>query len=179
MEFLYGVLQLCFNRSYKMLTQERLKELLSYNKTTGIFTRLTDNKRGRHIGDVAGNHHSDGYIYIYVDGETYAAHRLAWLYVHGQWPIGDLDHKYGQEAGNGIDNLREATHKTNMQNERRPRSNNKSGFLGVHWRKERQRWVAQLRVNGKSLRFGSFKTAEEAHSAYLAAKRKYHDGCLI
>lgn len=162
-----------------MLTANRLRELLKYDSHTGIFTRRTDNGRGMKVGDIAGSKHPDGYIYIYVDGANYAAHRLAWLYVHGRWPVGDLDHKHGKSAGNGITNLREATKKMNMQNERGPRSTNVSGYLGVHWRKDRKKWVAQLMVNGKHRRFGSFSTPEEAHAAYLAAKRMYHSGCTI
>lgn len=162
-----------------MLTQQRLKNLLRYNPIPGIFTRLTDNSRGMKIGDIAGSKHSDGYIYIFVGGRNYAAHRLAWLYVHGEFPAGDLDHIHGKEAGNGIKNLREATKKINMQNERRARRNNKSGFLGVHWRKDRRRWVATIRVEKKHIRLGSFATPEEAHAAYINGKRKYHPGCTI
>lgn len=162
-----------------MLTSDRLKAFLKYNPKTGIFTRRTDNGRGMKVGDESGSKHSDGYIYIYVDGANYAAHRLAWLYVHGRWPAGDLDHKHGKAAGNGIDNLREATKTLNMQNERKARSSNVSGYLGVHWRKERKKWVAQLTINGKHRRFGSFDTPEEAHAAYLAAKRLHHSGCTI
>lgn len=161
-----------------MLTHERLRELLDYNERTGIFKRRTDNGRGMRIGDVAGSLHGSGYWFIYVDGRNYSAHRLAWLYVHGRWPAGDLDHKHGKEAGNGIDNLREATKQENMQNERAARKNNKCGLLGVHWRKDRGTWVAGIRVDGKLLRLGTFKTPEAAHAAYVAAKRKYHPGFL-
>jgi hypothetical protein len=161
------------------LTQERLKELLHYNRKTGVFTRLTDNGRGCHVGDIAGSHHRDGYIYIYVDGRNYAAHRLAWLYVRGRWPVGDLDHVHGQEVGNGIKNLREVPEQWNTQNERHPRRNNKSGFLGVYTRYDRDGYHAQLRINGKQCCLGIFDTAEEAYAAYVEAKRLYHAGCTI
>jgi hypothetical protein len=163
----------------RTLTQKRLKELLHYDPVSGVFTRLTDNRRGSRVGDIAGSHHHDGYIYIYVDGANYAAHRLAWLYVHGRWPFVDVDHKHGKEAGNGIENLREATEKLNAQNERNARISSKSGLLGAYWSKSHKGWCAGITVARRKKWLGVFGTPEEAHAAYVEAKRKLHDGCMI
>jgi hypothetical protein len=161
------------------LTQERLKEILHYNPKTGVFTWRVDKGWRAKAGNVAGSTMPDGYRAIRIDFIRYESHRLAWLYVHGVWPSGEIDHKHGKEAGDGIDNLRDVTTLVNRQNERAPRPHNKSGFLGVHWDKEKKKWHAAIRVGGKKKHLGRFETAEEASAAYLAAKRKYHPGCTI
>ena len=73
------------------LTSSRLREVVSYDPDTGIFRRLT--KWGsQNIGDIPGTQSPQGYWYIGIDGRAHPAHRLAWLYVHGSWPNGDIDH---------------------------------------------------------------------------------------
>ena len=161
------------------LTHERLKALLNYNPETGIFTRLISSSPNAKVGETVGTRHRTGYEYAMIDYETFAMHRLAWFYFYAVMPTYDIDHINGNKVDNRISNLRDVEAKTNAQNEIRARKNNKSGYLGVHFRKERNKWVAQLRVNGKHRRFGSFNTPEEAHQAYLEAKRLYHVGCTI
>jgi hypothetical protein len=161
------------------LTAQRLRELLHYDPETGLLTRLTDNKRGRRIGDEAGSLHASGSKEVMVDGINYRYHRVAWLHFHGVWPTFDIDHINGNKADNRISNLRDVPEDINMQNERRVRKNNKSGFMGVHWRADRSSWVASIRVNGKSIRLGSFATAEEAEAAYIAGKRLHHPGFTL
>lgn len=161
------------------LTAQRLREVLLYNPETGVFTRLVGNGRNVKAGDIAGNTHRTGYRHVMVDSKAYAAHRLAWLYVHGVWPSGDIDHMNGDPADNRIENLRDVPERYNMQNERRPRKSSTSGFMGVRWREERQCWVAELRIDGKRRRLGAFKSPEDAHAAYLEAKRKHHPGFLL
>jgi hypothetical protein len=161
------------------LTHDRLKALVDYNPDTGIFTRLIATSPNTKVGEKVGTRHRTGYEYAMLDYETFATHRLAWFYVYGVMPTYDIDHINGDKTNNRISNLRDVKFKTNMQNEVKARKTNKSGYLGVHWRKERCKWVAQLMVNGKHKRFGSFDTPEQAYKAYLEAKRKYHDGCTI
>ena len=159
------------------LTASRLHQLLRYYPHTGIFTRLTDNGRGCRVGDVAGTlHKRSGYINMYVDGATYTAARLAWLYMTGHHPAHDMDHINGVTTDNRWCNLRDVPVQINMQNTRRANKNNVSGLMGVHWRADRATWTSQLRVDGKSKRLGSFKTPEEAHAAYIKAKRIHHVG---
>ena len=161
------------------LTAERLRELLAYDPETGIFTRLTDNRRGNRIGDVVGTRCKLGYLWTYLDGRQYTLGRLAWLYVTGEWPEHEIDHINGEKTNNRFANLRDACRQTNMQNEHRARSNSSTGYAGVSFRKERGKYIATIdKGDGtrKRIRLGSFYNPVDAHNAYLEAKRKYHPG---
>lgn len=162
------------------LTAERLRELLHYDPETGVFTWRV--RRGMAVaGSVAGNLNRNGYVNIFVDGRQYKAHRLAWLFVYGEFPSADIDHINGVRNDNRIFNLRDVTTSVNMMNQRRARSDNKLGLLGVHVRtpekphyKISKPYRAIIYVSGKSVSVGDFATAEEAHAAYLEAKRRLH-----
>jgi len=117
---------------------------------------------------------SGGYLQIYIDRRPYLAHRLAWLYVHGEWPgSGYIDHVNGNKLDNRLNNLREATNGQNMQNQVRPHKNNRSGYLGVS--RSRDRYVAQIRKNNKTYHLGVFDTPEDAHARYLHEKQRLHE----
>ena len=157
-----------------MLTQERLKELLHYDAERGVFTWLV-NLRGRsaRVGGVAGCRDGRGYGVIRIDGVLHRAHRLVWLYVHGQWPTHEVDHINGVRDDNRLVNLREATSTQNHQN-RALSDTNTSGYLGVYWHKARQKWLARIAVNRKTHFLGRFDNPEEAAAAYVEAKRRLH-----
>jgi hypothetical protein len=148
------------------LTSERLRQVLAYDPATGIFV-WRNKPRGRDR-TIAGTQTSHGYIQISVDGKLYPAHRLAWLYVHGAWPKGEIDHIDGARANNAATNLRDATHSQNLANQKLSLANT-SGFKGVCFNKERNRWVAYIKVLGRRRHLGRFKTPEAAHEAYRQA----------
>lgn len=156
------------------VTPQRLKEILHYDKDTGVFTWLISPARRSKKGDIAGTLHR-GYVEISILHKKYSAHRLAWLYMTGAWPLEEIDHKNGIPSDNRFDNLREADRYINCQNLRS--SKGKNALLGVYPRSKK--FFAAIRVNGKSVHLGSFDTQELAHSAYLDAKRKHHSGCTI
>jgi hypothetical protein len=158
-----------------MLTQARLHELLSYDPETGIMTRRV-NKGHIKAGQVAGNP-TRGYLQLMIDGHMTFVHRFIWLYVYGKWPDGNIDHIDGNRSNNRLSNLRDVSQAMNIQNERKPRSNNKSGFLGV--KANRGLWKAEISIDGKTKFLGRFKTPEEAHQVYVEAKRKLHPGCTL
>lgn len=160
------------------LTASRLREVLRYDPETGVFHRLTDGG-GVKAGSVAGCVQRVGYVVIRIDDVLYYAHRLAWLYVTGSWPEDIVDHMDGNRANNRIKNLREASPKVNAQNVRRAQKNNKSGLLGVSWSKADKCWKAQIYSNGKGKCIGYFRTASEAHDAYVKEKREQHEGCTL
>lgn len=147
-----------------MLTQSRLQHILHYDPITGVFTWKI--ARGRYAGikSVAGYTNSNGYCLISVDGKRLRAHRLAWLYVFGRWPVADIDHVNGDRADNRFANLREATRSQNLANKDKSR-NNRSGVKGVHVHYD-GRFRAQIRKDGQKFHLGVFATAEQAHAAY-------------
>lgn len=157
------------------LTVTRLRDLLDYNPDTGVFTwRRRPNRNGERLaGSVAGTLHASGYRKIGLDGRVYWAHRLAWFYIHAQWPADTIDHRDGDRGNNAYANLRDVSHAVNLQNRHDSRCS-RSGFLGVT--AKRNRWRATLRVGGVTHRLGTFATPEQAHEAYLAAKRRLHPG---
>lgn len=149
------------------LTVERLKEVLRYNKRTGIFTRLIALKKNL-IGQPAGYSHGDGYIAISVDGKKYLAHRLAWFYITNKWPPNEIDHKNRNRSDNRWSNLRLATHSQNQANS--PARN--TNFLGI--KGVRLHWTGKFEARYKQKHLGHFKTAELAQLAYHEAVKKEH-----
>lgn len=156
-----------------MLTQERLKELLDYDPETGVFT-WRGNKTGaqgrRTAGSASGN-----YYRITVDGKSYRAHWLAWLWMKGEFPKPFMDHVDGNKQNNKWSNLRLATKSQNMAN-RGAQKNTTSGLKGV-WPYHAgasygKPWQAGIAHEGKKYHLGHFETAQEAHEAYKAAAQK-------
>ena len=152
-----------------MITAEELREQLDYDPETGVFTRRVTMSNRIKIGDVAGSLSDEGYLRFRVGNKIYSAHRLAWLYVYGVWPMKDIDHVNGARNDNRIANLREATRAENVQNAKK-RSGARCRLKGVHMRKHR--FCAQIKVNKKSVFLGIYDTEEEAHAAYVAAAEK-------
>jgi hypothetical protein len=154
----------------KLITQNELRQLLSYDHETGIM-RWIVRRKGVKLGAVAGCHDYDGYRLIKVNQRYYKAHRLAWLYVHGEWPNGIIDHINGNPDDNRITNLREADASRNAFNQG-PRANGSSGYKGVH--RQRNKWRATIQVNGRKTVLGLFDCPEEAAAVYAEAARRLH-----
>lgn len=158
------------------LPAARVRELLHYDKATGRFTWLVS-RPGAPAGSEAGTINNNGYRLIAVDGVRYRAHRLAWLWVKGVWPAGEIDHRNTKRSDNRWRNLRQATFEHNQQNRRRALRTNRLGLLGVS--KAGCRFRATIFYGGKDRHLGTFDTAAEAHAAYVAAKRQHHPGCTL
>lgn len=159
---------LCYNNRMP-LTRERLLEVLEYNQETGVFVRRISTNNNSKVGDVAGSHDTQGRIQIRIDGKFYSAHRLAWFYVHGEWPPQQIDHINMVRDDNRIANLRLANNAQNKANAAL-RPDNRSGFKGVTNKDGRYR--ARIRIEGRLHSLGYFATPEEAHEAYKRAARK-------
>ena len=153
-----------------MLTQSRLKELFDYFPDTGIFVRKV-NRAATKKGDITGCL-SQGYYRIRIDRVLYLSHRLAWLYVYGDMPE-FVDHINRITTDNRIANLRSVTKSQNQQNHGIAK-HNKSGYVGVSWDKERNKWFACIRYNKKTIPLGRYADVEMAHKAYQQAASKYH-----
>ncbi len=168
------------NRKAGELTAEELRKLLSYDAETGVFTRRVDcGGIGGRAGSVAGTMNDQGYVLVSVKSHQYRAHRLAWLYVTGQWPTGEIDHKNADRSDNRWENLRDVSTTVNAQNKRRAQRNSKTGLLGACWAMRDKTFIARIKVDGRYRSLGSFESAEQAHAAYVEAKRRLHVGCTI
>ena len=148
------------------LTEARLKEVLHYDPENGIFS-WSENRKKCSKGALAGSVRSDGYVTIRIDYHRYYAHRIAWLYMTGQFPAMEIDHKDGNPSNNVWSNLREATPRQNMQN-RPAQQNNKVGLKGVR-KSGRDRYHAMIKTQSGSKYLGTFGSAEAAHEAYKCA----------
>jgi hypothetical protein len=157
-----------------LLDANRLRKLFNYNPQTGTFTRLfaTKGKGGaKPIGSTAGFAAPDGRFYVDIEGRRYAAHRLAWLYMTGEWPT-EVDHKNRDPLDNRWANLRLATRSQNNANTGLKRHNT-SGLKGVSFDRQRGLWKAQICVDKKRMTLGRFPTAEQAADAYAQAARAH------
>jgi len=153
------------------LTAAEVRRLLRYEPDTGIFFWKIDTKNTA-AGDLAGCRQSRGYWHIKINRRLYMAHRLAWLYVTGEWPLGHVDHINGNRSDNCFANLRIATNSENVRNSKL-RKNNACGYKGVHYKKHINKFVAQINVGGRVCHLGVFKTAPEAHAAYWEAAKQH------
>jgi hypothetical protein len=154
----------------------RLRYLLDYDTETGLFVwagRSPAPNGKRAAGCAAGTLNNNGYVSIKIDQSSYKAHRLAWLWVTGEWPDGEIDHRNGVRSDNRFSNLRVASKSQNQQN-RKLNSNNKSGYAGVSWFADTGQWVANIMADGCQKYLGLFDTAEEASARYLEAKAALH-----
>jgi hypothetical protein len=131
-------------------------------------------------GSVAGYVNSNGYMVVGLLGEKYRLHRLAWLLMHGHWPVGTIDHINCDRGDNRLCNLRNVSQAVNMQNKREPTISNTSGYLGVYWSARRGGFMASVSVgNRKQKRRGPYRTPERAFDAYVDLKRMHHEGCTL
>lgn len=153
--------------SRKPLTAERLRELLHYDQETGLFTWRVPRKGTGGMGSAAGRVNSgNGYVDICVDYRRYLAHRLAWLYMTGEWPKNDVDHRDRVRTNNAWSNLRAATRSQNLANA----SKHKDGaapFKGIQ--RAGKAWQATIMVRGVRKCLGTYATPEKAAEAYRHA----------
>jgi hypothetical protein len=163
------------------LTSEQLREMLHYDPDLGWFMWLAPlNVNQKKPGDIAGCLNSRGYHVIGIAGKILRANRAAWCYVTGEWPEHEIDHEDRNLANNRWNNLRPATHKQNMENVQR-RSDNKSGYRGVHFDKESRKWRASIRHHRRLINIGRFETPELAWNARVEKARElftHSEECL-
>lgn len=160
----------CFKAKVAM-DSEILKQLVLYDENTGkLLWRHGCGKRVQ--GAKVGVPDDKGYLRVSFFGRKYQVHRLIWLYVHGYYPCGIIDHIDGDPNNNRIDNLREGTQSQNCSNSRRS-VRNTSGYKGVSLHHNKL-WRAYVTTKGKTHWLGYFKTKEEAFSARVAAANRLH-----
>jgi len=162
-------------RKYKPLPPlEELKEYLDYNPDTGILTWIKQPINTVEVGQEAGSKNSKGYIEIKFKGERYLAHRIAYYMYHGVDPLENLvDHEYGGESNNKINNLRLASNSQNQMNHINLRSDNTSGVTGVSWAKDKKKWHSTICRDGVHINLGHFTNKEDAIQARKEGEKKY------
>jgi hypothetical protein len=146
------------------MTQEYLKSKLSYDKMSGIFKWLNSGKK-------AGTVNTNGYLVITIDGKKHKAHRLAFFYENGYMPK-LIDHIDRNKLNNSIINLRDTTSSINQYNTSLQK-NNSSGIKGVYFRKSKNKFIAQIKLDKKNIHLGYFDNIEEASKARKLAELKY------
>lgn len=153
-------------RLCESLTAEQVRNTLSYDPDTGIFTRQ-DRNTGKPMGYL-----SNGYIRITIYYSQFLAHRLAWVLMTGEWPSHEIDHIDGNRSNNVWSNLRSATHSENQKN--LPKHAKKIGLKGAHWHKASKKWIGRIMSDGVTYNLGLFDTPEAAHAAYVEAATRLH-----
>lgn len=163
-----------------MTIEQELVAAFRYNPATGELRWSPDKgPRGRR-GVIAGTLNGvTGYLQVSYRGRKYKIHRLAWLLYYGKWPDNTVDHDNQIKTDNRIENLKDVTQAENNKNMRRWREGkliprySESGEVGVHYRKDRHRWRARIKVDSKYVCLGCFSTKEEAVEARVNAERLY------
>lgn len=151
---------------------EEIDRVFAYDKDTGFITRKIRTARCTTVGEVAGHTNSQGYVILKYLGQSFKAHRIAWLLHHKVWPVHDIDHIDGNKANNSINNLRDVTRQLNCLNTS-TKSKNTSGYRGVSL--HNNKWRARIMLEGKSTIIGSYDTPEEASIAYQNFKKTIHE----
>ena len=116
--------------------------------------------------------HGGVYPNVWIKKVPYLAHRIVFALVFGKIPR-IIDHIDRDKSNFKIDNLREVTKSQNEWN-RPKRSDNTSGYKGVWYHKQRNKWAAEITFQGKSRKLGLFLTPELAADAYNSEAKKLH-----
>lgn len=160
------------------LDHAALLAMLHYDPETGIFIwRTREDARpqwnARYAGKVAGYARTATggrqYWSVRIYDWPFHAHRLAYFYMTGLWPLAEVDHIDNDGLNNRWANLRDATKSQNGANRGASR-NNKAGLKGVTFKNGKFR--ACIFVDGRQRFLGNFDTAEAAHDAYARAARE-------
>lgn len=161
------------------ITQERLRSLLHYSPETGVFTRLRS-RRGDAVGKVTGCvDKATGYVKIHIEGFLYLAHRLAWIYMHGDCEGMMVDHINMDRADNRIENLRLVNNSQNMHNRLATKAS-KTGYKGVYITPSTGRFTTKIKIGKKPVSLGTYATPELAYEAYKkAAAELLPDYCRV
>ncbi len=154
------------------LTAERLREVFHYSPETGALTRLVRTAFHTRVGEIAGWTNTDGYRHVRIDRVVYKVHRIAFLYMTGEWPKDAVDHIDGDRANNKWSNLRPATSSQNQANSRANKSSSLPKGVRLYRKNSPRPFGTSIRCNGRIHWLGYFATADEAAAAYIAKAKE-------
>lgn len=156
----------------KVVTADIVRSMFFYDPQTGAFCRRRP-LQGHRVTKPCGFYDKDGYLRLKVNYAVHPAHRLAWLYVYGEWPDGYIDHINRIKSDNRIANLRVVDAVGNSHNCYKALSNSSTGLRGVS--PHRGKFRASIMAHGIRYQLGEFDSAREAHRVYLEAKERMHN----
>ena len=154
---------------------EVLQSLLTYDPSTGILAWKPNlpYAKQRQAGKPAGTMSKGGYLRTSIGRRMYANNRIAWKMHYGTDPVGVVDHEDGDKLNNRIANMRDASQGKNTYNQVR-RVDNTTGYKGVVFNRQRQRFTANLKVNGVAIKRRFFETPEAANDFVRAERERLH-----
>jgi hypothetical protein len=150
---------------------ELCDKYLDYNSSTGVIRNKINRGPKSMKGTIAGTLRPDGYLSIFLSGNRYLSHRLAYLIFHKKMPQ-LVDHINQNKSDNSINNLRGCGYSENHYN-CGARVRNKSSYKGVHLIKSSGKWSVSLQVNKKKMHFGRFNCKHCAAKAWNTAARMH------
>lgn len=146
---------------------EELRDTFKYHPDGYLIRKKNGKPCGQHANT------RDGYAQVKAGGKKLYAHRIIYAIVHGETPAGEIDHIDGDRMNNRIENLRDVPKLENQHN-RKNHKDNSSGFPGVRWHNQAQKWQVQICVNYRVIYLGLFDDIKDAVQARRIAKIKYH-----
>ena len=166
-------------KTKKLPSLDLLNYLFELDTNSGLLIRKVRSGNQKE-GQIAGSKNHKGYLQVSIKIDeriTYYLHRIIWKMHYKTEPPEIIDHKDQNKLNNRIDNLREATKEQNQQN-RVKNKNNTSGVKGVFWDKTKNKWLVQIRANGKANHLGRYSDKSEAISvakeAYLLLHTEFN-----
>lgn len=156
------------------MDKKLLDELFNYDELSGIVTWKKSRSPRIKLGTQVKYKNKFGYIQVRLNGKLWMLHRLIWLMKTGSFPNEEIDHIDGNRSNNSWNNLRDVSKSQNMQNRKGPDKDSNTGILGATFDKQRNKYRAQLTINGEKILNKIFDTAEEAGNAYTQAKENYY-----
>lgn len=115
------------------------------------------------------NQNDKGYIYANYKKKKIYLHRLLFNLTQKNQLVDHINHNI---LDNRKNNLRVVTNSQNQMNRDKPKQNT-SGIKGIYWHKNKEKWQANIQVNGKLLYLGIFDSKQDAINARKDAEKKY------
>lgn len=150
------------------LTIDAVRHALDFDPAIGVFVWSNPQSNAVKAGEAAGVVAANGRRYINIGGEKHMAHRLAWFYIHGEWPSGDVKQPNGNYDDCREVNLIQQTRQTTASN-RRVNAASKSGYPGITWSEKRAKWQVHVTRDYKQFGLGYFSSLEDAVEVRRAA----------